>query len=119
MKTAHEIFHTVKSHLLRQGIRSVSYSDFGVLEGCKYRGSNGTMCAAGCLIAHEHYLLCMEGFSANSPVVEEALRLSGVDMSEENVCALVMQLQSMHDNILPSEWPVALEKIREAFLIAA
>ena len=52
-----EIFDKVATHLIAQGKQSLGYWDG--LEGsdltCSYRGADGTMCAAGCLIPDDEY----------------------------------------------------------------
>jgi hypothetical protein len=49
-----EIFDKVATHLITQGVQA-TYT-FKNVPSCAYRGDNGTMCAAGCLIPDEEYI---------------------------------------------------------------
>jgi hypothetical protein len=58
------IFNTVVRHLAKQGKRAVTVEEDGsglCVEVCKYRGPNGTKCAAGCLLKDSEYDPDMEG----------------------------------------------------------
>jgi hypothetical protein len=54
--TTQELFDYVTSFLLKQGEQSR-----GLGGACTYRGLNGLMCAAGCVIPDEFYRPAMEG----------------------------------------------------------
>ncbi len=44
--TAQEVYSQVRKHLLTQKMKSIEEG-----KGCVYRGPDGLMCAAGCLIS--------------------------------------------------------------------
>jgi hypothetical protein len=93
--TMQEVFDKVARHLLAQGCKSTDKT------GCMYRGPNDTKCAAGFLIADQHYVRELERQTATSCYVAEALMASGVPVE---ALALVDQLQRVHDNYEPDEW---------------
>lgn len=66
--TLQETFDFVANHLLRQGCRSMLEEDLesGVMITCAYRGSEGRMCAVGCLIPDDLYTIDMEGSGVSS-----------------------------------------------------
>jgi hypothetical protein len=53
--TNQEVFDTVVTHLLAQGVKSESET------GCMYRGPHNLKCAVGCLIPDELYDSIIEG----------------------------------------------------------
>jgi hypothetical protein len=57
------IFDTVAEHLAKQGGRAAAavVQCDGLRVVCKYRGPNGTKCAAGCLLKDSEYDPGMEG----------------------------------------------------------
>lgn len=104
--TRQEIYDKVKAHLLAQGRRALQP---GSKSACVYRAPNGDKCAAGMLIADEHYSPDLEGSSAyynNS--VNDALRKSGVP---EEWLSFVAELQTIHDAYSPEEWREELENL--------
>lgn len=117
MLTRQEIFDKVSTHLLKQRARSAVRSQ------CKYRTPNGLMCAAGCLIADEHYDEKFEGSAVcgpgelpkddhMDPLLEKAMNLSGV-ASED--FGLVSALQRLHDYDAPHTWKTKLKTIASTF----
>lgn len=48
--TAQQVFDQVVTHMIKQGERSIANGSM-----CLYRGPNGLMCAAGCLISDDEY----------------------------------------------------------------
>lgn len=123
----HEIFHAVKAHLLKQNMRSIIGCD------CQYRGPNGLKCAVGALIKDEHYHVNLEGNCVLSLEVLTALQKSGVLEPEYDIrrelswytterderVALLCDLQNMHDDREPADWPEKLEAIAKRFAIEA
>lgn len=83
--TAQEVFDYVVRHLHGQKVPS---KDTG--GHCKYRGPEGLMCAAGCLIADEEYTPSMEGNSWRDLVEECALPQAHTELIED--------LQRAHDD---------------------
>lgn len=101
--TKQEIFTKVVTHLLTQNKQSLA-PDIG----CAYRGENGLMCAAGCLIQDKYYRPTLEEQNVNDTSVCEALVSSGVPKSE---LRFVRQLQLKHDTQPVSEWRASFEKM--------
>ena len=102
--TKREVFEKVKTHLLQQNERSQDGKG-----NCTYRGKDGLMCAAGCLIENMYYCLELEGtaVSRDAPV-DEALIASGVPKS---ALSMVRELQVMHDEEPIEFWERALRRI--------
>jgi len=84
--TKQQVFDQVATHLLKQGKKSVSNGR------CRYRGDEGTMCAAGCLIADDEYYDPMEGRDWSHNLFPRT----------HNV--LITDLQQIHDNSCVDDW---------------
>lgn len=104
--TLQEVFDTVASHLLTQGVRSDLSSGT-----CRYRGPNGTKCAVGVLIPDGAYLEAMEGESVWGGYVD--LVLSGLGLG--HAVELLASLQSCHDGKEPHMWRDELLQIAEYY----
>ena len=113
MLTNQEIFNKVWVHLNLQ--KEAAVDDFC----CRYRTSDGLMCAVGCLIPSEEYTVKFEGIDIsgllkNYPQLTKAM---GVDPRESR--DLLVSLQNAHDVVLNrgglSEWRVAMELIAARF----
>lgn len=103
--TKQEIYDKVKAHLLAQGRRAIYPSSANT---CMYRAPNGDKCAAGALIADEHYLPGLEGMPAYyNENVNDALRKSGVP---EECLSFVAELQTIHDSCPVECWREELER---------
>lgn len=93
-----EISAKVRDHLTVQKARSVSENG-----QCRYRGTNGTMCAVGCLVTDEVYDSIndiIEGCCADASSVVAALRDSlGWTPKKETIRALILW-QQYHDDHL-------------------
>lgn len=105
-KTAQGIFNAVVRHLLKQNARSTRPGDTASGTICAYRGDNGLMCAVGCLLPDDVYVLEMEGKGIYANIVFDRLpdRLS-------NHADLLGCLQRVHDNEAVFTWPVGLKEI--------
>jgi len=109
--TLQEIFTKVKAHLLAQDVKSV---DGGGGGRCAYRGDGGTKCAVGCLIKDGVYCPELEGHSVTRHPVQAALIASGVlsdtfrQTESSPALRLLRDLQLVHDEHWPDEWPVGL-----------
>ena len=101
--TKQEIFDKVAKHLLTQGVRSVD----GANGRCMYRGTNGTKCAAGCLIPDDKYDNRFER-KAWSSIADKFPEL----IEHEH---LIQQLQIVHDSCAPEQWITALRNTATIF----
>ena len=92
-----EIFDKVASHLITQGVRATSVKKSGGLQApnptCSYRGDNGTMCAAGCLIPDEEYDIDFEG----CPWVVICKKIPSLSSFTADDHILISSLQTTHD----------------------
>lgn len=109
--TRQEVFTKVVMHLREQKVQSGEMDEDG-LWVCKYRGPNNTKCAAGCLIADEHYDNAMENRDCFVDSIERALVASGVSKSDMQ---LVRELQILHDTREPESWKTAFIKMADHF----
>ena len=106
--TAQEVFNQVASHMLRQN--EVSKHANGI--GCAYRGVNGLMCAAGCLISDEEYLPEMDepkqcGYAMGWVDLH---RFGYVTGEHED---MINRLQIVHDLSKTEYWKNALRDIAD------
>lgn len=115
MATKQETFDTVVAHLRKQGRKSEG-KDF-----CLYRGADGLMCAAGCLIPDSKYRQDFEGLGCftrsarpsgepyTGNVVQNCLTQLGHDPQ------FVKRLQSIHDDVDIEYWEGSFEELAEEF----
>lgn len=101
--TAQQVFDQVSAHLLKQGQRSLNEDG-----RCRYRGVNGLMCAAGCLIADSEYSPDMD---ANQIGGMPWSQLIDGDYTTDDHSRLIGQLQDIHDHTLPMFWVLDLAKL--------
>jgi hypothetical protein len=92
MLSRQEIFNTVATKLLAQGVAAASPDG-----KCFYRGPNGTKCAAGHLIPDEKYYPTMEHKPSSNERVMQAM---GIDETDK---WLVRELQGAHDDELRNQ----------------
>lgn len=104
-----EIFDKVVGHLRDQGKKSSLCTNDGVT--CLYRHPEGLKCAAGCLMKDEYYYQAIEGKNVESWIVQDILKVSGVDMDDDNIFSLVKELQSFHDFTSPTLWKTNFKEI--------
>lgn len=109
------VFDTVARHLLKQGRKS--QDDY---HGCMYRTSSEAgdvlKCAIGCLIADEHYDAVFEQTTTEEENVVSAVRKSGflIELAEDpdkDAGCFLVDLQSIHDNMVVSEWASGLARV--------
>lgn len=108
--TAQEVFDQVAKHMLTQGVRSsgtIIETDGAESKGCKYRGDNGLMCAAGCLIADDEYNPEME-----NKMWEAMVRHGFAPPAHKD---LIKYLQEVHDTSDAESWRKLLRNIAEMF----
>jgi len=109
--TRQETFNRVAKHLLTQGKRSLAVypgsEDYGQKD-CAYRGEGGLSCAVGCLIPDERYRRSWEGQGVENEDIKGLLCGElGHDLR------LLQDLQGVHDETNPLEWPEHLEIVAE------
>jgi hypothetical protein len=107
MPSNQEIFNLVYTKLAAQGCPSVD--DKGM---CRYRGPNGTKCAAGYLISEENYSPDLEGLRVDNLAVWEAVNLPYEHFD------LICALQSAHDHFMTisfEEWKAKMRRIAAQF----
>lgn len=93
------LFEKIKTHLLTQMEKSTDEDGL-----CMYRGLNGLMCAAGCLIPDHKYSPRMEETSSS-----DLEYFRSTFNSSEN--ALITAFQLLHDDLDPSEWAVEIDEL--------
>lgn len=109
--TEQDVFDQVARHLLTQNAKSFGFVCYNEGEMCKYRGDDGRMCAAGCLISDAEYSKDMEGLRFGA--------LHEVKAVPENMQELVDRLQSVHDDTDPSAWPMKLIELAARYELNA
>ncbi len=95
--TPQEIFDKVVNHLRAQGAKSMNG------DACRYRSSDGMMCAAGCLIPDSEYSSEIEDLNVDSVPFFENL--------SERVLYLLFKLQGLHDRVDVGDWEPQLRRI--------
>jgi len=103
--TRQEIFTKVATHLLTQNAQSRD----GL--GCAYRGEEGRMCAAGCLIPDELYTPGLEGASALDAKLVDVWKQLGISKLDQ---CFIKVLQVLHDAKPVEEWRDGLKKLAKA-----
>lgn len=119
--THQKAFDHVAAHIAQQGERSTTFFKGDSAPTCAYRGENGLMCAAGCLISDENYT---EGFECRSlgeggvrrldadAIWDAIVRSTGLDA---DAWTLVYSLQAVHDGGGPYTWKHDLWSLAERF----
>ena len=97
-----EIFNKVATHLIAQGKRSTGFGG-----ACAYRGYDGTMCAAGCLIPDDEYKPEFENKSWH--II--GMRIPTFANAPLEVHDLIAWLQMVHDT--PHSW-LTPENLKES-----
>jgi hypothetical protein len=90
-----EIFDKVATHLITQGVQALRNpaGRAGPTMVCAYRGDNGTMCAAGCLIPDEEYKSWFEG----TPWGDVSYKIPSLASLTDRDHELISSLQFVHD----------------------
>lgn len=102
-----QVFLKVRDHLLTQMEQSR-----GEDSRCAYRGTNGMMCAVGCLIKDEFYHAGLEYKNCGNAHVMIALEKSGIDVFSPDTMGLLSTLQKIHDDYHPDYWRQRLDDIQ-------
>lgn len=108
-----EIFDSVARHLLTQRSKSVLIGG-----GCAYRGVAGQKCAIGALIPDKVYTPEIEGMGVGEALNRFPECFPGIDQEDSKPLSLLMRLQRLHDNELPSSWRAALRATAEFFSLS-
>ena len=95
------IYDMVRDHLMNQGKRAAQWRPLLKKVECRYRGSNGTMCAIGCLIPDEKYDPSFEGRGVTGLPLD-ALVFAGV--KDRSDVRFLEDLQDIHDDGAPASW---------------
>lgn len=106
MRTAQEIFDTVKQHLMAQNARSETVD--GLL--CRYRGPGEMKCAVGCLIDEDDYNPLWEGKTVRKLLHCRELPEPLAAEFQRNE-SLLTSLQHIHDDVDIQEWPSKLHRV--------
>lgn len=106
MRTAQEIFDTVKQHLLIQNARSEN--EYHTI--CQYRGTAGRKCAVGCLVGDGDYDPKFEGRTVRSLLVQCMLPEPLATEFRRNE-DLLTSLQHIHDGVGIEYWPSELNQV--------
>lgn len=113
-----DIFDTVARHLLTQRKQSRRTA---TLCGYRDRDDKQLKCAAGCLIADEHYSEDLEGAMVNAANVRAAVErsigreLTGAIDDPRSEISLLYSLQSVHDSAAVGRWPERLRSVATDF----
>ena len=107
-----EIFDKVATHLIAQGKQSLGSREDTHAKGCAYRGDDGTMCAAGCLIPGDEYKPDFEGIPWNS-IAKDIPTFAN---APQGVHDLITSLQGVHDDDFFWENP---ERLKGALRVVA
>lgn len=96
--TAQQVFDQVATHMLKQNAQSRSDDGFT----CLYRGPNGLMCAAGCLMTDDEYTPNMDkGISEGGGNWNAMVSKNTVPSDHQ---FLIARLQKLHDSTNPALW---------------
>jgi hypothetical protein len=104
--TEQEVFDKVAKHLLTQNARSLGPSSTKSNGMCAYRGNDGLVCAAGCLIPDEAYKPWIENKSWGD-------LLSSNFVPSHKYSDLIIELQIVHDDYLPDKWQTQLNRLAQ------
>lgn len=115
--TAQQVFDQVATHLLTQGVRSTHLST----KSCAYRGQRVNkvtderetlMCAAGCLMSDKEYAATFKEVEGEGESLDwtEAV---GLGLVPDQHCALIADLQAVHDHHSVMFWMDELSGVAE------
>ena len=112
------IFNTVYNHLLKQGKQSLHVRLGGNIDGCAYRGWDGSKCAIGCLINDEHYSFILEEYTISNEFIRQAIIKSGFNLDDIDMDMLI-DLVYVHDSIPVHQWQDYLDRFSDKWKILA
>jgi hypothetical protein len=109
MLSEQEIYERVSAHLLTQ--RTVSEDNNGT---CRLRSKDGRRCAIGSLISDEVYRPNIEGIGisyyqhASDGALLQMFYASNVNAYDQEIMALLIELEAVHDDAGVTEWQTLL-----------
>lgn len=125
-KSLQEVFDYVVTHMFTQNQRSLLPDG----SGCAYRGSDGRMCAVGCLITDDEYEaidLLFRRANEQDPAAEQesiegnrwmsvclVMNRAGITRPSEDMQMLLTGLQRVHDQYNTRDWPQILSSTATA-----
>jgi hypothetical protein len=99
--TDQEIFDTVTTFLLKQGVQSINPGEYAIHQNaCLYRGPNGAKCAIGCLIPDTLYTSDIEGTGIREFINPELKNFLGLSVPAR--IEFLEELQYTHDHCFNS-----------------
>jgi len=101
--TNQKVFNKVAKHLLTQMKRAVDEDN-----NCRFRTTEGLMCAVGCLIPPESYRKAFDSTMGLFSVID------AVPILRKMSTNLLSDLQDIHDDNYPSEWRSKLNKLAKS-----
>lgn len=105
--TAQQVFDQVAAHMIKQN--AASRSEDGLK--CMYRGAEGRMCAAGCLMSDDEYKPEFDkGQSYGGGSWSSMVRNGSVPDDHKH---LIMRLQRLHDNGYPESYARELWRLAD------
>lgn len=113
LNSYNEVLTYVGNNLIKQGCRSGS----GPVGMCAYRGSNDLKCGVGFLINDSNYSPKLEGKALTDDSVNDAVKDS-IGWMDNTLSALLDDIQSIHDNESPLEWPTLLSNLSECYKLS-
>ena len=109
MNTALDVFKKVSEHLLTQNEKALDAN-----RHCVYISKTGLKCAVGCLIDDDFYFRELGVLGVRDAALKNALKLSGVPITEE-VLKLLEELQQLHDFVKTEGWVAELARVKIDF----
>lgn len=105
--TEQQVFDQVAKHLLTQNKKSV------VGTNCAYRGDDGLMCAAGCLLSDAEYAELKESNQIDVGSGKSwGFLADGAEVVPDQHSSLIQDLQIIHDNQHgPENWKLKLDQL--------
>lgn len=112
------IFDWIVAHLRLQGRKSAKFVEYKDVCIYRYVLTDGTIlkCAIGCLISDEHYRPDFENksFGFHVEVTQAVERSMDIKISGRDVC-LILNMQSIHDNVKIMDWEAQFKKMSSVF----
>jgi hypothetical protein len=113
MKTLQEIFTEGVTHMLTQNQKSTN--NINGYDACAYRGHGGLKCPVGYFIKDRFYNKDLEGENITNMLVIDALYQSDINTNNNLIKQLLIDLQTIHDHEIPSNWKKSLTLTAEKY----